>query len=108
MRLRRSQCSVPQPKTSNPQPRRNLEPNTPRPSRVLLAAWEHLHIPTTVNALIASYFPNGGGPTAPNWPSSDYDTVWTVMLDAQGNLSVDNQTCEGINSATLPATPPQF
>jgi hypothetical protein len=73
-----------------------------------LAAWEHLHIPTTVNALIASYFPNGGGPTAPNWPSSDYDTVWTVMLDAQGNLSVDNQTCEGINSATLPATPPQF
>jgi hypothetical protein len=77
-------------------------------NQATLAAWEHLHIPTTVNALIASYFPNGGGPQAPNWPDNDYDTVWTVTLDAQGNLTVDNRTCEGINSADLPTTPPQF
>jgi hypothetical protein len=34
----------------------------------ILLAWEHGHIPTTINALLSSYFPNGGGPTAPDWP----------------------------------------
>ena len=38
----------------------------------------------------------------------DYDTIWTVKLDAHGNLTVNNALCEGINSAALPATPPQF
>jgi len=72
-------------------------------------AWEHDHIPTTVNALLASYFPSGGGPApAPGWPDDDYDTIWTVKLDATGNLSVDNSMCEGISSASLPATCPQF
>ena len=82
-------------------------------NRKVLLAWEHLHIPTTVNALIASYFPNGGGQpppkyTAPNWPDADYDTVWTVTLDAMGNVTVDNAICEGIDSAALPVTAPQF
>jgi hypothetical protein len=72
----------------------------------LLVGWEHDHIPPTVNALLASY--HGNGPPAPNWPDDDFDTVWTVKLDANGNLSVDNATCEGISSAALPATPPQF
>jgi hypothetical protein len=71
----------------------------------LLVGWEHDHIPTTVNALLSTYH---GGQVAPDWPSDDYDTVWTVRLDANGNLSVDNATCEGINSAALPAPPPQF
>jgi hypothetical protein len=31
-----------------------------------------------------------------------------VTLDDVGNLTVNNQLCEGINSATLPATAPQF
>jgi hypothetical protein len=31
-----------------------------------------------------------------------------VTLDAEGNLTVDNAMCEGINSAALPATCPQF
>jgi hypothetical protein len=74
----------------------------------ILLSWEHLHIPTTVNALLASYFPNGGAPTAPDWPDSDYDTIWIVTFDAAGNVTVDNSTCEGINSATLPVGAPQF
>ena len=72
----------------------------------VLVAWEHDHIPPTVNALLASY--HGNGQPAPDWPHPDYDTIWTVILDAHGNLTVNNTMCEGINSATLPATPPQF
>ena len=75
--------------------------------RVLLA-WEHGHIPTTVNALLESYFPNGGGPVAPAWPEDDYDTIWTVTLDAAGNVTVDNTKCEGIQSTALPIACPQF
>ena len=71
----------------------------------VLVGWEHDHIAPTVNALLAAYH---GGQTVPAWPGDDYDTVWTVKLDAQGNVSVDNLTCEGISSSALPATPPQF
>ena len=74
----------------------------------MLLAWEHDHIPPTVNALIASYFPNGGGRTAPDWPGNDYDTIWTVTLDSAGNLTVNNALCEGIDSTALPAACPQF
>ena len=74
----------------------------------VLLAWEHNNIPTTVNALLSSYFPNGGAPTAPGWPSGDYDTIWTVTLDASGNLKVNNSKCEGVQSSALPATAPQF
>jgi len=75
-------------------------------NQALLVGWEHDHIPPTVNALLASYNPNI--PPAPNWPDDDYDTVWTVTLDANGNLSIDNATCEGISSRALPKAPPQF
>jgi hypothetical protein len=68
-------------------------------------AWEHEHIPPTINALLATY---SDRQVAPNWPGADYDTIWTVTLDAMGNLTVNNALCEGINSATLPAGAPQF
>ena len=71
----------------------------------MLLAWEHVHIPLTVNALLKSY---GSTLTAPPWPDDDYDTIWTVTLDADSNLTVNNAKCEGINSAQLPATAPQF
>jgi hypothetical protein len=75
----------------------------------LLVGWEHKHIPTTVNALLTSYHANGQPPApAPPWPDTDYDTIWTVKLDAVGNVTVNNGMCEGIDSASLPATPPQF
>ncbi|MGD0739586.1 MAG: zinc ribbon domain-containing protein [Terracidiphilus sp.] len=74
----------------------------------VLLAWEHARIPLTVNALIASYFPQGGAPTAPDWPDNDYDTVWTVTLDGQGNLAINNSVCEGIPSTALPVAAPQF
>ena len=41
-------------------------------------------------------------------PDTDYDTVWTVKLDAQGNLTADKALCEGIDSSKLPLTAPLF
>ncbi len=78
-------------------------------NQTVLMAWEHDHIPPTVNALLASYFTGGGGAApAPGWPDDDYDTIWTVTLDGAGNLSIDNSMCEGIDTATLPVTCPEF
>ena len=73
----------------------------------ILLAWEHEHFPTLMTALLESY---GGSVPVPtlSWPQSDYDTIWTVTLDAQGNVTVDNALCEGIDSAGLPDTAPQF
>ncbi len=77
-------------------------------SQSVLLTWEHLHIPTTVQALVSSYYPNGGAPTVPGWNGEDYDTIWTVTLDGNGNLTVNNNLCEGISSASLPAACPAF
>ena len=73
-----------------------------------LLGWMYAQNTQTLNALLASYFPNGGAPTAPNWSPTDYDSLWIVTLDASGNLTADFSKCEGINSADLPAAPPQF
>jgi hypothetical protein len=75
--------------------------------QTVLLAWEHKHFPPTINALLSSYFPQGGI-AAPTWPDDDYDTIWTVTLDTQGNLTVDNDLCEGIDSVKLPVTAPRF
>lgn len=74
-------------------------------NKKILLAWEHDHIPATLNDLFKRYFPNGGAPSLPStpWPGTDYDTVWTVKLDAQGNLTADNSLCEGIDSTILQA-----
>ena len=74
-------------------------------NQTVLLAWEHGHYPPLITYLLQSY---GGTFPAPalSWPSTDYDTIWTVKLDAHGNLSVDNALCEGIDSAALPATAP--
>lgn len=74
----------------------------------VLVGWEHGAIPAMVSALIANYFPQGGAPQTPAWPDNDYDSVWTVTLDGEGNLAVNNSVCEGIPSAALPAAAPQF
>jgi hypothetical protein len=81
-------------------------------NQTILLAWEHAHFPYIINALLSGYFPpNGAGaPTVSvdAWPSNDYDTIWTVKFDAQGNVTVNNALCEGIDSASLLATAPQF
>lgn len=72
----------------------------------VLLGWQYALASQTVNALLASY--KYTGPPAPDWSATDYDSVWTVTIDAKGNLTVDNAKSEGIDSASLPATAPKF
>jgi hypothetical protein len=76
-------------------------------NQTVLLAWEHEHYPPLITYLLQSY---GGTVPVPAlfWPQTDYDTIWTVKLDAHGNLTVDNALCEGIDSTPLPATAPIF
>ena len=83
-------------------------------NQTVLLAWESGHIRPFINALLASYggadlpsLPTSGTPQG-DWPSADYDTMWSISLDARGNLTVDNALCEGIDSTKLPTTAPQF
>ena len=82
-------------------------------NQTVLLAWESGHIRPLINALLASYGTNvpllpTAGPPSGGWPHADYDTVWTVKLDAQGNATVDNALCEGIDTTQLPIAAPQF
>lgn len=43
-----------------------------------------------------------------SWPGDDYDTIWTITIDDDGNLTVNNDLCEGIDTEQLPVTAPQF
>jgi hypothetical protein len=76
-------------------------------NQTVLVAWEHEHFPPLITHLLQSY---GGSIVAPalSWPQTDYDTIWTVTLDAKGNLTVNNALCEGIDSTNLPKTAPRF
>ena len=76
--------------------------------QTILLAWEHAHFPPIINALLG-YYPNGGAQALATdaWSDTDYDTIWTVKLDGQCNLTVSNALCEGIDSTALPDTAPQ-
>lgn len=74
----------------------------------MLLAWEHDHIPWIIDTLLAGYA-SKSQTLAPSWPSNDYDSIWTVTLDAVGNATVTNAKCEGIDLGTpLPSTAPTF
>ena len=77
-------------------------------NQTLLVAWESGHIKPFLNALLSSYGVSSDQLLPTSWPSEDYDTIWTVILDAQGNLTVHNALCEGIDSTKLPATAPLY
>lgn len=76
--------------------------------QTVLLAWESGRIKPLINALLASYGTSSLPLLPASWPGGDYDTIWTVRLDAQGNLTVDNELCEGIDSTKLAETVPRF
>lgn len=77
-------------------------------NQTVLVGWESQRIIPLITALLDSY----GGSNRPalptTWPGDDYNTIWTVNLDGQGNLTVDNDMCEGIDTTKLPDTAPLF
>lgn len=77
-------------------------------NKTVLLAWESTRIKPLINALLSRYGGNNLPILPAAWPGTDYDTIWTVTLDAMGNLTVDNDLCEGIDSAGLPETAPRF
>lgn len=76
--------------------------------QTLLVAWESGHIKPFLNALLSSYGVSSENLLPTSWPSEDYETIWTLILDADGNLTLHNEFCEGIDSTLLPPTAPQF
>ncbi|HEX7505902.1 MAG TPA: hypothetical protein VF550_03965, partial [Polyangia bacterium] len=77
--------------------------------KTLLICWEHYHIPLVAQALVDTYFAAGESPQVPPpaaWLGSDYDTIWTFVLDSSGHLTLSNATVEGIRSDSLPLMPP--
>ncbi|MGH8011108.1 MAG: hypothetical protein ACREQ4_01250, partial [Candidatus Binataceae bacterium] len=76
----------------------------------LLIGWEHFNIGQMVKDLLDNYYrparPDNSA-QLPVWNGNDYDTIWIVSLDANGNLAFTND-CEGVPSATLPTSCPTF
>ena len=58
-------------------------------NQTVLLAWESSRIKPFINALLNSYGGNSLSHLPEEWPSTGYDTVWTVTLDEFGNLRVD-------------------
>jgi len=75
----------------------------------VLVAWAYQFIQPTIHTLLENYHatPQQLAQLA-TWPPGDYDTIWTIQLDAVGNVTVSNGSCEGISSKALPSTPPRF
>ena len=76
-------------------------------NQTILVAWEHTNIPQILSALLTNYSSVTSAPPLA-WDAYDYDSIWTVTIDGSGNLTVNNNRCEGIDSEALPATAPQF
>ncbi len=76
--------------------------------QTVLLAWESQRIIPLIKVLLDSYGGSHVSPLPAHWRGDDYNTIWTVRFDAQGNLTVDNDRCEGIDSAKLPDTAPRF
>ncbi|MCE1246827.1 MAG: hypothetical protein LWY06_09295 [Firmicutes bacterium] len=78
-------------------------------NKTLIVDWEHVHIQEISQLLLAKYFENTSDvPVLPNWPGTDYDTIWTITLDNDGNLTISNSIYQGIESSSLPSTAPTF
>ncbi len=74
----------------------------------ILVGWEHAHIEKAVKYLLSGMYRNpAAAAQVPAWSFEDYDTVWELSTDKQGNLNFRN-TCEAIPTAALPSTCPAF
>lgn len=73
-----------------------------------LVAWEHEHIEKAVQYLFDTLYDNReAAKKIPAWSFTDYDTVWKIQSDDNGDITFSN-ACEGIDSDSLPSTCPAF
>jgi hypothetical protein len=74
----------------------------------ILVGWEHGNIESAVKYLLTTIYQNpAAAKQVPAWSYGDYDTIWEISTDKDGNLTFKN-TCEGIATAALPSTCPAF
>lgn len=76
-------------------------------NKTVLVAWEHATIDNAVQYLFSGIYNQPVPANLPEWSYTDYDTVWKLQTDSQGNLTFSN-TCEGIADQTLPLSCPAF
>ncbi len=77
-------------------------------NQTVLLAWESTRIKPIINELLKSYGAGANDLLDEAWPVTDYDTIWTVTIDGNRNLTVENNLCEGIDTDELPEQAPQF
>ncbi len=77
-------------------------------NQTVLLAWESTRIKPIINELLKSYGAGANDLLDEVWPVTDYDTIWTVTIAENGNLTVENNLCEGIDTDELPEQAPQF
>ncbi|MFJ4142728.1 hypothetical protein [Pseudomonas sp. NPDC089734] len=74
----------------------------------ILVGWEHGNIEKAVKYLLTDMYRNpAAAAQVPSWSFEDYDSVWELSTDKQGNLTFSN-TCEAIPTTALPSTCPAF
>ncbi|WP_413206207.1 hypothetical protein [Rhodospirillum sp. A1_3_36] len=76
--------------------------------QTILVGWEHDHIVKAAQYVIADLYQNpAAAKDLPPWAFNDYDSIWKLETDANGVLTFSN-SCELIDSASLPTTCPAF
>lgn len=66
-----------------------------KPVPLTFLSWEHKNLVTAAKALVK----NSGGDASqvPAWPSSDFDSIYVVKLDAQQRFKSFTRESEGLN-----------
>ena len=77
-------------------------------NQTILIAWEHDTVNSMLDYLIGTIYDQPESVALiPTWAGNDYDTIWKIQLNQNGQLTFSN-TCEGISSATFPLSCPAF
>lgn len=86
----------------------NSNENTNFNGKTILVSWEHGNINDAIDYLFGSIYNSSTLENqVPQWGFNDYDTIWKVQLDSQGNATFSN-SCEGIPESALPLSCPSF
>jgi len=75
--------------------------------KTLLVGWEHKNIDEAIKYLITDIYGQKLPDNFPSWDGKDYDTIWKVRINKEGDLTFSN-TCEGIATSSLPTSCPAF